>query len=83
MNRLPAWMGALANLLYLQLEGVMLVAWSWAGFKSLQSLDISSCNVVQVESSWAHFAKAFTQGSVAEKMYPLSEAKDSQFYSGP
>ncbi|CAL5222865.1 g5291 [Coccomyxa viridis] len=51
MNRLPAWMGALANLLYLQLEGVMLVAWSLAGFKSLQSLDISSCNVVQVIDS--------------------------------
>ncbi len=60
MRKLPGWMGALPNLAYLQLDGVALDAWSFSGFKSLQSLDISSCNLAKVGSSQVHFAIALT-----------------------
>ena len=70
MPRLPGWMGALPNLAYLQLDEVALDAWSFAGFKSLQSLDISSCDVAdssQLHLTKAHSAKASTQCSSAQK----------------
>ena len=50
MTRLPGWIGALPNLLKLDLEDVALAAWSSAGFTALQSLDILACEVAEV---WA------------------------------
>ncbi|CAL5222866.1 g5292 [Coccomyxa viridis] len=51
MTRLPGWIGALPNLLKLDLEDVALAAWSSAGFTALQSLDILACEVAEVTNS--------------------------------
>ncbi len=44
MGRLPAWMGVLPNLTFLEMDEVELDAWPSAGFTSLQSLGmLRSC----------------------------------------
>ena len=60
MLQLPGWMGALPDLAYLDLNDVKLdmTGWSFPGIKSLQSLDISSCNLGMVRSSRVYLAIA-------------------------
>ncbi len=48
LKRLPAWMGALPKLSTLRLNKVELQEWSFPGFKTLQALDLSRCNVTKV-----------------------------------